>query len=262
MKNIKRLAASFLLAILSTSTVFAANYDPTPIGFGTNPTTTVTTGNPLPITVISGGGGAVTQSGTWTVQPGNTANTTAWKVDGSAVTQPVISTTTEVHLGEVGGNSAIITATLTRPANTTAYVSGQLLANSVTAGSVVPITLAVSRKTDGTVVIPRIRLKKTTTSITNAQFRVHFYKTSPIVTNGDGGAWLSTESNYIGYMDVTMDRVFSDGAKGFGTPAVGSQFIVEPSTGTVNIFALIELRAAYTPGSAEVFTVAAECLRD
>ncbi len=32
--------------------------------------------------------GAVTQSGTWTVQPGNTANTTAWKVDGSAVTQP------------------------------------------------------------------------------------------------------------------------------------------------------------------------------
>lgn len=33
-----------------------------------------------------------TQSGTWTVQPGNTANTTAWKVDGSAVTQPVSGT--------------------------------------------------------------------------------------------------------------------------------------------------------------------------
>lgn len=32
------------------------------------------------------------QSGTWTVQPGNTANTTAWKVDGSAVTQPISST--------------------------------------------------------------------------------------------------------------------------------------------------------------------------
>jgi hypothetical protein len=40
---------------------------------------------------------AVTQSGTWTVQPGNTANTTAWKVDGSAVTQPVsIATNTPV----------------------------------------------------------------------------------------------------------------------------------------------------------------------
>ncbi len=34
------------------------------------------------------------QSGVWTVQPGNTANTTAWKVDGSAVTQPVSGTVT------------------------------------------------------------------------------------------------------------------------------------------------------------------------
>jgi hypothetical protein len=39
------------------------------------------------VTVTSGTVSA-TQSGTWTVQPGNTANTTAWKVDGSAVTQP------------------------------------------------------------------------------------------------------------------------------------------------------------------------------
>lgn len=34
-------------------------------------------------------GGSVSQGGTWTVQPGNTANTTPWKVDGSSVTQPV-----------------------------------------------------------------------------------------------------------------------------------------------------------------------------
>lgn len=53
----------------------------------------------LPVSVASVPSHAVTnagtfavqaaQSGTWTVQPGNTANTTAWKVDGSAVTQPV-----------------------------------------------------------------------------------------------------------------------------------------------------------------------------
>lgn len=46
------------------------------------------------LTVDNGGTFAVqaAQSGTWTVQPGNTANTTAWKVDGSAVTQPVSGT--------------------------------------------------------------------------------------------------------------------------------------------------------------------------
>jgi hypothetical protein len=43
--------------------------------------------SPVPVTIA-----AIlpaSQSGVWTVQPGNTANTTAWKVDGSGVTQPI-----------------------------------------------------------------------------------------------------------------------------------------------------------------------------
>lgn len=54
------------------------------------------------------GTAAVTQSGTWTVQPGNTANTTAWKVDGSAVTQPVSGTVTANGGGTAGSaNSGV-----------------------------------------------------------------------------------------------------------------------------------------------------------
>jgi hypothetical protein len=56
---------------------------------------------------------AATQSGTWTVQPGNTANTTAWKVDGSAVTQPVSGTVTANQGGTwtvQPGNTANTTA--------------------------------------------------------------------------------------------------------------------------------------------------------
>lgn len=44
------------------------------------------------------------QSGTWTVQPGNTANTTAWKVDGSAVTQPVSNAGTFAVQAAQSGN--------------------------------------------------------------------------------------------------------------------------------------------------------------
>lgn len=51
----------------------------------------VSAAKPLPVD-ITDTSLPVTQSGTWTVQPGNTANTTAWKVDGSAVTQPVSGT--------------------------------------------------------------------------------------------------------------------------------------------------------------------------
>lgn len=53
---------------------------------------------------------SASQSGTWTVQPGNTANTTAWKVDGSAVTQPVSGTIT-ANIGTSG--SLALDATLT-----------------------------------------------------------------------------------------------------------------------------------------------------
>jgi hypothetical protein len=45
-----------------------------------------------------------TQSGTWTVQPGNIANTTAWKVDGSAVTQPVSGTVTTTPPSNASSN--------------------------------------------------------------------------------------------------------------------------------------------------------------
>lgn len=49
------------------------------------------TDNAGSLTVDNGGTFAVqaAQSGTWTVQPGNTANTTAWKVDASSVAVPV-----------------------------------------------------------------------------------------------------------------------------------------------------------------------------
>jgi hypothetical protein len=48
---------------------------------------TVTASGALKVDGSSAGGGAVTQSGTWTVQPGNTPNTSAWLV------QPVAGAT-------------------------------------------------------------------------------------------------------------------------------------------------------------------------
>jgi hypothetical protein len=54
------------------------------------------------------------QSGTWTIQPGNTANTTAWKVDGSAVTQPISAASLPPPRGVASTNaSSTITTTNT-----------------------------------------------------------------------------------------------------------------------------------------------------
>lgn len=170
---------------------------------------------------------------------------------------------TENHIGEVGGVSARPSGNFTRPADTTAYASGDLVANSTTAGSVTPVTIAVGRGASGsaaTGMLRRARLRKSGTSVTNAQFRVHIYNTASITfANGDNAAWSTNAmSGYLGSLDVTVDRAFTDGAAGVGVPTIGSEvtFI------TQNVYAVVEARAAYTPANAEVFTVELEVLQN
>lgn len=156
----------------------------------------------------------------------------------------------------------IQSASFVRPGDTTPYTSGDLVANNVTAGSVVPLTIGASSKAAGTGRIKRVRLNKTGTSVTNAAFRVHFFRSSPVVANGDNGA-ISADGNakgYIGSVDVTVDKVFSDGAAGTGvaTTGAGTEIPFILAAGQKRLFALIEARGAYTPASGETFTVTAE----
>ncbi len=168
----------------------------------------------------------------------------------------------EAHIGLVTGSTAIVSANFTRPADTSVYAIGDLIANSTTAGSVVPMSFDIARINDGPLSIRAARIEKTGTSITNAAARVHLYRTSPTVTNGDNGVWLSTKSGYLGALDVVIDKAFSDGAKGRGVPTTGAEIIALPTSGAKTIFGLLEARNTYTPGNAEVWTVELEAFRD
>jgi hypothetical protein len=153
----------------------------------------------------------------------------------------------------------ILTASFTRPADTTAYASGDLVANSTTAGSVVPLSFTMNRVSLQGGMIRRVRIRKTGTSITNASFRIHLYTAAPIASNGDNGAFLTDKAaNYVGKLDVTCDQAFTDGASGNGTPVVGSEINYRADT----YYALIEGRGAYTPVSGEVFTVELEVIQN
>jgi hypothetical protein len=113
-------------------------------------------------------------------------------------------------------------ANFTRPADTTTYAQGDLVANSTTAGSVTPLALTAARVSGGGGVIRKFRLIKSTASLTNAQFRVHLFNALPTVANGDNAAWGTPGAlNYIDAFDVTMDQAFTDGAVGFGFPRHG-----------------------------------------
>lgn len=82
---------------------------------------------------------SASQTGTWTVQPGNTANTTAWKVDGSAVTQPVSAVSLPLPIGAAtAAGLTTINTTLGSPlqAGGTVVVTGVATsANQTTMGT-------------------------------------------------------------------------------------------------------------------------------
>lgn len=166
---------------------------------------------------------------------------------------------------QAGGLLNKIAASFTRPANTTAYVAGYLVANSTTAGSVTPASFTVVPVAGASFQIQRVRINKTNTSLTNASFRVHLFEASPTVTVGDGAAFNASGVlacnqglTYLGAAAITMGVSGSDGAS--GQLALASPIITSPASGTA-IYALVEALAAYTPASAETFTITLEGAR-
>jgi hypothetical protein len=124
----------------------------------------------------------------------------------------------------------------------------------------VPISFdSVPRGSAHIVRVRRVRLKTSSTNVTNAAFRIHLYKGLGTITcaNGDNAAW-STDGNadYVGFVDVTVDKAFTDGASGF---SAATEANVAPSDATgLKLFGLIEARGAYTPTSAGTFIVTLE----
>jgi hypothetical protein len=197
------------------------------------------------------------------VQASPTGNTLLDRVKTLATLLAAATPAGENHVGQVGGHAATPAASqFTRPADTTAYAVGDLVANSTTAGSVTPLQFTCARVAAGSFSIRKWRAKKSTTSVTNASFRLHLYSASPTPSNGDNAAWLTSgAATYLGALDVTFDRSFTDGATGVGLPVNGSEITVSLASGQV-IYGLMEARGAYTPGNAETFDNALELFQN
>ena len=158
----------------------------------------------------------------------------------------------------------------TRPADTTSYTSGDLVANSTAAASVVAMTFdGAARSSGGAFLIRRARLFKTTTTTTAASFRLHLYTTDPSsltggIANGDNAAWSTDQAGYVGSIDLdvsgTNGRAFVDGSGVSGVPLPGPEIAVDLDTGEA-IYGLLEARGSYAPGSAEVFTITLEIVQ-
>ena len=145
-------------------------------------------------------------------------------------------------------------ASFTRPSNTTAYTSGDLVANNTSAGSVAAMQFTVAVGNGRAMKIVSVKLETTNTDAGDASFRLHLYAADPTVTNGDNGVWLTTESTTLGFVDLDTCIAYSD-AIATVTPFDDTQnFYWRLASGTI-LYGLLEARGAYTPISAEVLEV-------
>lgn len=163
-------------------------------------------------------------------------------------------------------NVIVASATFNRPNNTTAYSSGDLVADSTTAGSVTPLNFSAARVSGGAFMIRRARLKKSGTTTTAAKFRLHLYGASPTgLANGDGAAWQTHIINYIGSIDFdasgTDGRAFDDGAFTVGVPNIGVEVSHRLASGST-VYGLLEALAAYAPDAQETFLIELEVVQN
>jgi hypothetical protein len=153
------------------------------------------------------------------------------------------------------------TSTLTRPSNTTAYASGQLIASSTTAGSVVVPSFSIASAAGGAI-LPRIRIRASLSpsSWQGVNLSVNLWSAAPTYTNGDAqpyavatgsATWLA---NYL----VTLTQ-FGDGAVGAGPLTGANEMALKLASGTAVFWDLQVLNSA-TPAAGQTFTLIPELL--
>lgn len=139
----------------------------------------------------------------------------------------------------------------TRPANTTAYTAGDLVANNTTAGSVSPFTCRFS-EASGPLWLRSVTLRKSQASSLNANFRLWFLNASPTVSNGDNGAIAGDFLSTVLFEPILLDTttVLSGGG------AIGTSMFDDGMLPlTAPVYVLLEAMAAYAPASGETFTL-------
>lgn len=158
--------------------------------------------------------------------------------------------------------------TITRPADTTQYGQGEVIASSGTAATAIA---ALPTYTPGIPVeLHSVTLSKPNNNTTNAQFRLWVLDSEPALTNGDNGALAGiTMSQVVAVFactvaagDIYVSQSLADMHDVLAVKTmVGASGAEVGFTPRRNILMgkkhwfVLEARAAYTPASGEVFSL-------
>lgn len=155
------------------------------------------------------------------------------------------------------------TSVLTRPADTTPYAVGDLVASSTTGGSIVVPSFTATPTAGGTGHLRKARLLTNKTSgMGSIAFLIDFWQAAPTFTAGDNAAYAITTgaAQWLGQIAVGLTQA-SDGAYGAGTPLVGTALDFDLASGTL-IYWTMQTTSIFTPASAQTFTIIPEIVQD
>lgn len=154
------------------------------------------------------------------------------------------------HHQQIVESSFVVSDNFNRPANTTPYSVDDAVSDNATAGSVTPLSWTLpytaGRATD-------IKIRKSDQTVATPTLRLYLFSASPTVAAGDNESWTTsppTLANCLGFVDVDVTEAGSDDAVGFAQCSI-------PLDGLTSkvVYGLLRTLSAFTPASAETFTV-------
>lgn len=147
------------------------------------------------------------------------------------------------------------TSTLTRPANTTGYTTGQLVASNTVAASVVSPSWVNDAPVGDLNLTKLLLLTNAITGWGALSVLVNLWSSAPTYTNGDGGTYAvaTGAAKFLGQFSGKFVQ-FADGAAAELIPAVGVSIQIEAARGA-GVYWDLQVVGSATPKSGQTFTL-------
>lgn len=159
----------------------------------------------------------------------------------------------ELHLGEVAGNTVTVGVSFTRPANTTAYAANDVVGTQTT--GVVTFTNA-ARINAGSGYITKARII-TNQAANAANYRLWLYNVAPtaIADNAVNTLLFADAAKLIGHIDFNLPVSSGSGSDAAAVLSGNVRIAFAAAAGTRNIFAVLETLTVFTPASGQQYYV-------
>lgn len=254
---------------------------------GTANQTDVASGKPLPVQLRGSAGGDVikledgasgdadpgipvlaVRKGT----PGNTSGTdgdyeflqmSAGRLWVSATIDAALPAGTNV-VGQTYGSATVITTSVTRPNDTTAYTANDAWSDSTSAPSAITFS-SVFRTSGGTALLTGVEVISSANKSTALQGELWLFDTAPTVIN-DNSAFTITDAEYetkVAKIPFVLDSPGNSAADASGNTgaSIDGLSILVKGVSSANLTGLIKVINAYTPVAQEKLTFRLKVLR-